>query len=101
MLKDDFAIALVMLIEDDAEVRAAQQPREQPLSFFDWLASQVSTVQLKQVEHAMHGTGECVVAADQLKDRKPVLVANDCLAVDLAAMPITRKRRLGPLPSMR
>jgi len=30
----------------------------------------------------MHGTGKGAVATDQIKDGKPILVANDCLAID-------------------
>jgi hypothetical protein len=44
----------------------------------------IPSVKLKQIERAMHGALECAVAADQIKDRKPVLVANDGLAVDQA-----------------
>jgi hypothetical protein len=32
----------------------------------------------------MFGIGDCAVAADQIKDREPVLVANDSFAVDQA-----------------
>jgi hypothetical protein len=32
----------------------------------------------------MHGTGVGALAAHQLKNRKPVLIANNCLAFDQA-----------------
>ena len=51
---------------------------------FDWLAAQIPSVEFKQVERATDGACECAVAADQLKYGKPVLVANNCLAIDQA-----------------
>jgi hypothetical protein len=41
--------------------------------FLNWLPPQIAPVQFKQVERAM----PALASADQLKDRKSVLVAND------------------------
>jgi hypothetical protein len=49
----------------------------QCLSFLAWLPPQIASVQLEQVERVMHRAQERAVSADQLKDRKSVLVAND------------------------
>ena len=47
------------------------------LSFLAWLRRKIAPVQLEQVERVTHRTLERAVSADQLKDRKSVLVAND------------------------
>src|SRR6516164_7745272 len=54
------------------------------LSDFYWLPPQIPTVQLKQIERAMHGTGERAMAADQVEHGQTALVANDGLTVDQA-----------------
>ena len=56
------------------------------------LAPQIPTLELRQIEHAMHGTGERGVAADQFEHGKPILVTDDSLAVDL-------HERAGSLPT--
>ena len=48
------------------------------------LPPQIPAVELEQVERAKHGGCFAAVTADQVKDGKAVLVANDRLAVDQA-----------------
>ena len=73
-----------MLIEYDAQVRPAQQLREQALAFLNGLTPQIPAVELQQVECTMNRAGERTVAADQVKDGKPVFITDDRFAVDQA-----------------
>jgi hypothetical protein len=74
LAKHDCAVLVETLIEDETMPRRAQKVREQFLSLFDWLPPQVSPVEFKQIERAMFGISDCAVAADQIKDREPVLI---------------------------
>ena len=65
---------------------AAEEFGEQRFALLNWLAAQILAVKLKQIERAEDGTRKCAVAADQIKDGKPVLVANNRFAVDQARM---------------
>jgi hypothetical protein len=71
-----------MLIEDDARMRSLEQLCEQPLAFLDWLAVQIPTVKLKQIEGAEESRGFAAVAANLIKYGEPIFVANDCFTVD-------------------
>ena len=83
LTKHDRAILLEILIEHDAQMRAAQLG-EQPLALLDRLPPQILAVELEQVECTMHGSSESAVAADQFKNRKPGLVADNRLSIDQA-----------------
>jgi hypothetical protein len=63
-------------------MRTLEELGEQRLSLLNRLAAQVPSVKRKQIKGVKDGTGERAMAADQIKDRKPVFVANDSLAVD-------------------
>jgi len=65
---------------------AAEEFGEQRFALLNWLAAQILAVKLKQIERAEDGTRKYAVAADQIKDGKPVLVANNRFAVDQARM---------------
>jgi hypothetical protein len=90
LAEHDCAISRVTLVHDDGQMRAVQQLCEPPLARLDRLAPQIVAVELKQIERAMHGTADCAVAADQIKNGKPVLIANDSFAVDGAWRPSNR-----------
>jgi anaerobic glycerol-3-phosphate dehydrogenase len=62
LAKHNSAVLLEMLIENDAQVRAAQQLCQQSLTLLDWLPPQVPTVKLKQVERAQDRTSERAVS---------------------------------------
>jgi hypothetical protein len=57
---------------------------EQGFPLLDWLAAQIATIKLKQIERAKDRTRERTVTTNQIKDRKAILVANDCLPIDQA-----------------
>jgi len=65
-------------------MRAAQQLRQQPFSLLDRPPAQILAVELEQVKGAMYGCRDCAVAADQIKDSEPVVIANNRFAVDQA-----------------
>src|SRR5262249_17343467 len=64
---------------------------EQRFPLLDRLTAQIFSVEFKQIECAKHGTGERAMAADQVKDSKSVLIADDRFAVDQAGA----NRKLG------
>jgi hypothetical protein len=80
--KHDRAIAIVMVIEHDARMRAAHQLGQLTLALLDRHPAQILAVELDQIESAEH----CFVAmthpADKFKHCEAVVVGDDRLAVD-------------------
>jgi hypothetical protein len=48
---------------------------------FDWLAPQILTIKLKQIECAESYGVIVLPPADHFKDRQTILLADDCLAI--------------------
>jgi len=48
-------VLLVMLIENDPQIRTIEELREQLFPRFDWLKTQILAVKLKQIECTKHG----------------------------------------------
>jgi hypothetical protein len=66
----------------NAVVRKPQQPGEPALAVLDWLAPDVFTVHLAQIERAQDRARVCGVAADQIEHGQTAVVADDRLSVD-------------------
>ena len=81
MLEYGLAVPLVVLIQCDTRVRAADHFRQHALAVFDRLAAQVVSVDLDQIERTEHSGRTVPAPADQFEYRKTIAVADDCLAI--------------------
>jgi hypothetical protein len=86
VLVDDRAIALEILIHNNAGLKAAEQPCQRALAFFNPCATQVFTVQLEHIEGAQLGADVMPMPADQVENRQPLVVGDNRFAVDYARM---------------
>jgi hypothetical protein len=82
VLKDDFAVALVILIEHDTQMWATYQFRELALEIFNRRAAQVFAIQFDQIEGNEHSGVAMSLVADQVKDGKAVAISDNRFAVD-------------------
>src|SRR6185503_708501 len=55
VLVEDRAVAVVVLVEDDARMRAAQQISQEGLAVFNRCPAQIPAVEFEQIEGAEHG----------------------------------------------
>src|SRR5580700_6401252 len=90
MLEDFGAVAVEMLVQDQAVVWASQEASEPMLAVLYRRPSQILAVDLEQVEGAQDSAGMVARAPDQLEHGKALVVAGDGLAIDQARP--TRKR---------
>ena len=82
MLVDYRSLTAEVLIEGDAVVRQPQQPGQPTFAVLDRLAPDVLAVHLEEIERAQDGAHVGGVAADDVEHGEPIVVADDCLAVD-------------------
>jgi hypothetical protein len=57
MLEDDCSVALEKFVEDDARLKAAEDPRQGALAFLDTSATVILSVKLDQIEGTQLGGG--------------------------------------------
>ena len=86
MFEHGGAVSLVMGIQDNARGRRpADKLCQDDFAPLDRQLAHIVTVQLEQIERAQYGVGmRRASAPDQVEDGEPVLIADDCLAIDKA-----------------
>ena len=84
MLEDDDAVTGEVLVQDDAVVRASQEPGEPMFALLDRHPTQILSIDLKQVEGAQDCVGMIAVAPDQIEHSETIIVAGDRFAIDQA-----------------
>jgi hypothetical protein len=80
----DCAFDVEMPIKGNTGMLLSEQPFEGQLAVLNGLAAQVSAIDLDQVERAERSYMTIPVVAEQLENRKALIVAKDGLAIDYA-----------------
>ncbi len=89
VLVDDRTVALIMLVQGDAKLRALQRTEKLFEPIFpplDWIGAQVIAIELDKIESAKHGGMVMAPGAQQIEGREAVLVNHNGLAVDEAGL---------------
>ena len=80
----DCAFDVEMPIKGNTGMLLSEQPFEGQLAVLNGLAAQGLAIDLDQVERAECGSLTIPVVAEQLENRKAIVIAQDGLAVDQA-----------------
>ena len=83
-MKYDRAFDVEMPIKSNTGMLLSEQPFEGQLAILNGLAAQVPAFDLDQVKRTERGGMTIPVVAEQLENRKALIVAKDGLAIDYA-----------------